>query len=175
MKVTPEVLRAIALELKSQETTQYEFTYVFYYLPGNGPDEVPGHRTPWASTEFNPTLVVRIMGLSIDEEQSLIGKPLVLPNGSRLLGAWLMDEPKHRIAIYQNDGKWYLQGLFSWSKQVDVDELQELPMKNGQCFTKKTGSERYVIDSEEKLGLYDRDGLIVEPARVKLTPTFSGE
>jgi hypothetical protein len=36
MKVTPEVLRAIALELKSQETTQYEFTYLFYYLPENG-------------------------------------------------------------------------------------------------------------------------------------------
>jgi hypothetical protein len=38
MKVTPEVLRAISLELKSQETTQYEFTYLFYYLPGNGPE-----------------------------------------------------------------------------------------------------------------------------------------
>jgi hypothetical protein len=58
---------------------------------------------------------------------------------------------------------------------VDVDEFQELPMKNGQCFRRKTGSDRYVIDSEGRLGLYDRDGLIVEPARVDLTPTFSGE
>src|SRR5437588_13094114 len=47
-KVSKEVLREIALAVKSTEKRQYERTFIFYYLPGED--------RPWATSHFNPTL-----------------------------------------------------------------------------------------------------------------------
>ena len=58
-EVSEETLRAIALKLKSNESQEYERTFIGYYLPGMTIDA--GY---WATTHFNPTLDVRILGLS---------------------------------------------------------------------------------------------------------------
>ena len=44
-KVSEEVLREIALELKSTETKQYEYTRITFFLPGEGARPGPG-KTP---------------------------------------------------------------------------------------------------------------------------------
>jgi hypothetical protein len=43
MRVSKEDLREIALELKSQETEQFEQTRITFFLPGKGPDMGPGN------------------------------------------------------------------------------------------------------------------------------------
>ena len=65
-KVTPEVLREIALEVKSRETRQYVRTFITYYLPKF--DEALPNDT-WATTHFNPTLDVQIQESSIEDEK----------------------------------------------------------------------------------------------------------
>lgn len=110
MKVSEEVLREIALELKSQETEQYERTYVSYFLPGM---KMTG--SVWANADFAPTLKVEILGLSIEEEQYLLRQPFSLPEGSELIGSWLPSEAftKWRITIFRKDGKYYLEACTS--------------------------------------------------------------
>ena len=58
-KVSQDVLRAIALELKSNDSRQYDRTFIVYYLPAMNVDS-----GGWATTNFNPTLDVRILGLT---------------------------------------------------------------------------------------------------------------
>lgn len=60
MRVSPEVLREIALDVKSREKKQYERTFIFIYLP----EKIPGgKKMTWATCHFNPTLEVRMLGL----------------------------------------------------------------------------------------------------------------
>ena len=80
MKVSKQVLREIALELKSQEVSQYEYTYMFYYLPYSRT------KMPWAITHYVPTLDVEIMGLTADREQFLVSQAVSLPENSELIG-----------------------------------------------------------------------------------------
>lgn len=72
-KVTPDALREIALEVKSKEERPHERTAIFYYLPVEFP-EIAGE--PWASTHFKPTLEVKILGLSTEEEDAMRKIPL---------------------------------------------------------------------------------------------------
>ena len=55
-EVQEDVLRSIAMELKSSDRKKYERTFMLYYLPGMEVDA-----GGWASTHFNPDLEVIIL------------------------------------------------------------------------------------------------------------------
>ncbi len=160
MKVTPEVLREIALELKSQETTRYEFTYLFYYLPGNGPKMGDGYDDPWASAEFRPTLDVVILGLTPDKERALLSAPQ--PECDSLIGRWVEEAMGGTLyTIYQTGESKYLEERTSPSRRGHGRELVEVIP--GRRFVRQEVSkagDHYVINDRGELEIRDREGLI---------------
>ena len=66
-RVTEDTLRAIALKLKSQDSRDYDRTFITYYLPG-----MTVGAGAWATTHFTPDLEVKILGLSTEEEKETL-------------------------------------------------------------------------------------------------------
>jgi hypothetical protein len=159
-KVTPEVLREIALELKSQETTRYELTYLFYYLPGNGPKMGDGYDDPWASAEFRPTLDVEILGLTPDKERALLSAPH--PECDSLIGRWVEEAMGGTLyTIYQTGGSKYLNQRTSPSGRGHSVELVEvIPGRRFERREESRAGDHYVINDRGELELRDREGLI---------------
>ena len=102
-KVSEDVLRAIALELKSNDSRQYDRTFIVYYLRG-----MTVGAGGWATTHFDPTLEVRILGLTAQEEQAFVTEPA--PSDREVIGRWL-DESflGSQITIYREDGTLYME------------------------------------------------------------------
>jgi hypothetical protein len=69
-KVQPEALRSIAKKLKDNAKTNYERTFIEYYLPS---DDVQG--SAWATSHFNPDLQVSILGPTIEESEAAANDP----------------------------------------------------------------------------------------------------
>jgi len=101
-KVSENVLRAIALELKSNDSRQYERTFIVYYLPS-----MPVGHGGWATTHFNPTLDVRILGLTSQDQEALATNSVV--PGGEIIGRWLEETLGSLITIYREDGTLYLE------------------------------------------------------------------
>jgi hypothetical protein len=152
------------------------YTYIFYYLQGTGPHSGSGYNDLWAISHFAPVLDVSIMGLTIDEEKSLRSAPLVLPAGSELVGAWLVENGYYRLrhTICVRDGTWYYHDLWPGSKKkAQFQAFEQLASTKGLLFKKKDGSDRYVVNSDGSLRIYDRDGeLESAPIRLEITPTY---
>jgi hypothetical protein len=105
VKVSEDVLRAMALELKGMETAKYEYTYISYFLPGMSWD-LP----VWAVSNFAPALQVDIRGLTIEQEELLVRLPVSLPDGVELIGSWISDEAdaRHRLTILRKESRYYV-------------------------------------------------------------------
>ena len=155
-KVSEDVLRAIALALKSQESREYDRTFMAYYLPGTAVGS-----GAWATTHFGPDLEVRILGLTIDDEERLLADSAAA--NREVIGNWLDERPYvgSRITIFREDGKLFIERVFK-AGRTHKDELVEKTTRSGRRFD-TTGSTRggyRVIDSNGNLQLHDREGLI---------------
>ena len=71
-RVAEDTLRAMALKLKSQDSRDYDRTFITYYLPG-----MTVGAGAWATTHFRPDLEVKILGLWTEEEKKLSTAPAV--------------------------------------------------------------------------------------------------
>ena len=71
-RVAEDALRAMALKLKSQDSRDYDRTFITYYLPG-----MTVGAGAWATTHFQPDLEVKILGLWTEEEKKLSTAPAV--------------------------------------------------------------------------------------------------
>ena len=170
MKVAAKILREIALDLKSQETEQYEFTYVFYTLPGTLTN------APWAITHFAPTLNVEIVGLTIELEAFLMRQPITIPTNAKLLGSWIADEVPWRITIFVKDGEYWLQQLFGPSKMhqegsTNVSHLSVRSREGAMDFQQDGGTDHYLLDRSGNLEVRadDDGGRVLTPKRLKQT------
>jgi hypothetical protein len=162
-KVSEDVLRQIALEVKSKERKQYEYTRINFFLPGKGPGMGPGNTSAWAMADFDEGLRVSIMGFSIAEEQSMRASPLSLPVGSNPLGTWLMDDgtSKTRITIYGRNAGWFYHLQYAGTPEPSAVEMDEFPAESGRAFKMRAGSDRYIIGSTGELGIYNGEGKLL--------------
>jgi hypothetical protein len=156
MKVPPEVLREIALDVKSSEKKQYERTFIFVYLP----EQIPGVKNePWATCSFNPTLDVEILGLTKEEEAALRNMKLDIPG--RKIGAWLIDRHfTSRVAVlYEEGDRVKLAELVTGGGRFD-SEMTELPSETGRRFrdSRFKGGDIYAVDDSGILRIYNGDG-----------------
>ncbi len=162
-KVSEDVLRAIALELKSNDSRQYDRTFIVYYLPGMTVDA-----GGWGTTHFDPTLDVRILGLTAQEEQALLTERA--PSDLEVIGSWLNESSfmGGRITIYREDGKLYMELKFSDGSSLN-EELEEKSAPLGQRFDWIVGSgsgDHWIIDKEGNLQIRDSEGLISTAKRI---------
>jgi len=158
MKVTEEVLREIALEVKATEKHQYERTFINYYVPNPVPG---GKKEIWASSHFNPTLVVEIRGLSVEDEAKLRGLPL--KHQGKRIGAWLIDSQySSRVEVLYEDGELFYTASFYTKGDPYIQEMVELPPGKTRGFkTKQESHDVYEIGEDDNLWLRDDDGLIL--------------
>jgi hypothetical protein len=161
-KVSEDVLRAIALELKSSDSNDYEHTFICYYLP----DMTVGAGA-WATTHFDPTLEINIYGLTVQEEQELIAEPT--PSNVEIIGIWLDELTGTRIIFYQEDDMIFMEWQFK-----DGSSLKEEMIKSssplGQRFDKKEGSDygdHWIIDQDGNLQIRDDFGVISTAQKVQ--------
>ena len=126
-KVSEDTLRSIALELKSQDERHYERTFITYYMRGTS--------DAWAITDFNPDLVVHIIGLTEEDEQALTEKSF--PSDVEIIGQWI-DEAAgvvEEITIMKETGKLYLVRDFQDGGRLK-EEVVESPSAVGRRFDK---------------------------------------
>ena len=150
-KVSKDRLRSIALELKSQDERHYERTFIMYYLSGSS--------DAWATADFNPGLVVNIIGLTKEEEQALTEKPFSVD--AEIIGQWI-DEAAgvvEQITIMKEAGKLYLVREYEDGGSL-IDEVVESSSSVGRRFDKveTTVYDHYfIIDRQGNLQLWDHE------------------
>jgi hypothetical protein len=176
-KVSESVLREIALELKAKETTQYEYTRIFFYLPGKGPGVGPGNTSPWASADFDSGLQVYIMGLSLDQETEYRTRPLNLPAGSVPFGTWIIENGAggHPVTIYSRDNRVFYDLQYGGSDGPGWIEMEELPTGSGRAFrTLNNSTDRYIVLPNGDLELYTGEGKLLYHLRPVQPPPPTG-
>lgn len=156
-KVSEDVLRLIALELKKQDARQYDRTLIEYLLPG-----MKVGAGAWATSHFDPDLELWILGLTAEEERSLLNEPEDLSR--EVIGTWLDESPYmgNRIIIYRKDGKLFLERKFGNGSSYEM-ELVQKPLTRGKRFEEKEGNkfgEYYLVDHQGNLQMWDQEGLI---------------
>ena len=162
-RVTEEVLRTIAHDLRARDPHKYDRTFISYYLPGM----VPSHGG-WATTHFNPTLEVRILGLTVEQVEAHSMESA--PADRKVVGRWIDDIVfRCRLTIFQKGGKFYaefkLRSGDSWT-----EEVIERPSPRGRRFDTMDTSgngDRFVVDPSGDLQIRDNDGLIATARQVK--------
>lgn len=163
-KVPEHVLRLIAMDLKERDPGKYERTFILYYLPG-----MKVGAGAWATTHFNPTLEVRILGLTIEREEALTKEPA--DKSGEVVGEWLDESPVigGKITIYRQNGKLYMEHKYK-DGSSSKEEMVEKASSSARRFEKKPPSsfgEYYVIDREGNLEIRDREGLIATARKIE--------
>ena len=156
-RVAEDTLHTIALKLKSQDSRDYDRTFIIYYLP----DMTVGAGA-WATTHFTPELEVKILGLSTEEEKKLSTAPA--PAKREIVGRWLDEIPyaSSRITIFHEGGKLYVEQKFTDGSSLKK-ELVEKRSPLGRRFDQvggATAGDHWILDSRGNLQLHDNDGLI---------------
>jgi hypothetical protein len=162
--ISREVLREIALEIKGNETEQYETTRVDFYL------------TPywdgkefWAQAKFDRTLDVQILGTTPERKAKLVALSVSLPPGSQLVGSWVPDEYCVRLTIYRQGSQYFLHSQSSepspWFPDGRTEEIRATPRADGlelECRYSRSGGQavwvrRYVLKDDGVLEGRDDD------------------
>ena len=158
-KVSEDVLTTIAMKLKNTDPNTYDRTFIGYYLP-----DMQVNAGYWATTHFNPNLDIRILGLTVEQENYLKRQPA---DPSRvIIGSWLQDEEPFpgRITIFREDGALYMEKMYA-DGNTGKDQMVEKPSNKGRNFmkAKRTGpdDDYYSIDNHGNLQIWstqDVDG-----------------
>lgn len=156
-KVSKDFLRKFALKIRDDEPRSYERIFITYYLP----DMIPGAGA-WATSHFNPNLVVKILGLTIEEEKELKGKSEGSAND--MIGEWLDDSPYigGKTTLLRKSGKIIMIRAFKDGSSSEKEMIQK--QQSGKLRYEEKGYNRfgeyYLIDSSGRLQVYDEAGLI---------------
>lgn len=163
-KVPEDVLRAIALKLKAGDSRKYQRTFISYYLPGM---KVGGGA--WATSHFDPTLSVRILGLTAKEEKTLAAKQP--PADQNVIGQWIDERPfvASRITIFREGSSIYIEQVFKDGSRLKK-EVVEKKSSHGWRFDMievSSSGDHWVIDSRGILQIRDNEGLIATAKKIK--------
>lgn len=162
-KVSEPVLRAIALKLKSQDSRTYERTFIGYLLPG-----MKVNAGAWATTHFNPSLEVEILGMTLEDEELLLAEhPSEVSRD--VIASGLDDSPfalAQKVTIYREGRKFFMEGWYK-GETLPPKKLVKVDFKLGTRYEYKSAfGEYYLLDSRGNLEIWDRDGFIVALRRV---------
>ena len=155
-RASEDELREIALTIKARVKSQYERTFICYYLP-----EMIVDKGAWATTHFNPELEVRILGAT-EEDLEILGKTSTLNNEREVIGIWLDENITAKIALFRKNSKSFIETTYK-DGSVGIYEMIEKNTSRGLRFDNKKGSafgDHYLINKNGELELRDDEGLI---------------
>jgi len=130
----------IANKLQGFKNNQHPRLWICYYLPDMEIDS-----GGWATTHFNPTLEVKILGLSKKEAKKL-SHPETVGNGEKIIGSWLDKSARGlegRITIYKKEDRLFMRKVY---KDASED--------NDECIRYKVGKQARIKKKNDKLGDY---------------------
>lgn len=154
--ISESQLKKIALEIKNQDNKDYERTFIGYFIKSANKDF--GY---WATTNFNPTLKIHIMGLTVENKITLMTKPQSTLN-KKILGSWIDNESPmlvNRVTLFTLDKKLYLEKVYSDNSLRNKLVTKEID-KNGLLkinFIDKT-SDYYIINKQNELEFWNQEG-----------------
>lgn len=156
-KATEKELAQIARELKDGTPGSYSRTFIVHYLPGMQPGA-----GAWATTHFNPSLQVRILGMTTEQEQALARQ--VNSPGQQVIGVWLDETPymANRTTLYKKGGKIFWERKFTDGGEL-TNEMIERSSSSGRRFDmrdRNASGDYLVINRSGVLEFWDSDGLI---------------
>jgi len=156
-KVTKDFLQKLALKLRDAEPRKYDRLFITYILPGMKPGS-----GAWATSHFNPSLEVKILGMTIEEEKALKSEPK--DSSSEKIGEWLDESPYvgAKYTLLRQNGKTIMIRKFKDGSDSEKEMIQK--KQSGRLrFDEKGGNdfgEYYLIEKNGNLGSYDSAGLI---------------
>ncbi|MCK4998179.1 MAG: hypothetical protein KAS23_01545 [Anaerohalosphaera sp.] len=156
-KVSEATLKKIAYELKAKDTRRYERTFICYYLP-----DMQVGAGAWATTHFDPNLEVKILGLTVEQENTM--RQLPDDASRKVVGVWLDESPYigSRITIFQQDDKLFMENKYTDGSggKKEMVEKSSRGKRTFQITEKNRAGEFYLIDKQGNLQLWDKEGII---------------
>jgi hypothetical protein len=156
-KVSHEELETIARSLRKQEG-DYKHVFMTYYLP-----EMAIGAGAWATTHFNPTLDVQVLGLSAETEKRIFSAERRSISGT-VLGTWIDEQPfvASRITIREDEGQLFMDRLFK-DGSSSQKRLLEQRTPSGRRFANMEPSphgDHFILTPDGTLEIRDHDGLV---------------
>ena len=162
--VSVDTLTAIAKTVKASDSSNYERTFIGYYLP-----DMQVNAGYWATTHYNPNLDVQILGLSADAATKLSAKPETTNRDE--IGRWLDESPfaGERIVIFRDNGKLFMESTYG-DGSSGITEIIESQSSLGRRFKRPGNSSdgfHWFLDSNGDLQLRDDEGLISTAKKIQ--------
>ncbi|WPD24353.1 MAG: hypothetical protein SD837_07270 [Candidatus Electrothrix scaldis] len=155
-KVTEDSLRNLALKLKKDEPTTYDLLFIFYLLP-----DMEMGQGAWAITHFKPNLEVKILGMTIEEEDKLLAKKT--SQYGKVIKEWFDEGIAGGIyALVKRDGKFVMVTNFKDGSVLEEEMLIQKTRSGGIRLDNVEGNnfgEYYMIETDGNLGFYGNNGL----------------
>ena len=156
-KASEKELTQIAQELKNATRDSYARIFITHYLPGIEPGA-----GAWATTHFNPSLKVAILGMTQEQAESLARTASTASQD--LIGVWLVEAPAlpNRTTLYRKGGKIFQKQEFT-DGGVLTDEMIERPSSSGRRFDTKEPNawgDYLLLKPSGFLEVRDSEGLI---------------
>lgn len=132
----------------------YDRTFIVWLLPGMEPGA-----GAWATTHFNPTLEVRVLGLSVEDSQSLITHAR---EQSGVEGRWLDQSPYigGTILLRLIDGRLVVIHRFKDGSELQREVRHRRVGDARRLDPIEDAGEYYVIRANGVLEMHDEEGLI---------------
>ena len=162
-RVSKEELEKIAYELKRQDSTNYERTFIVYYLPG-----MKVNAGGWATSHFNPDLEIRILGTTIEEEKRLKESASNQVDG-KVLGRWRDNSVFPCITtLLEKDGKVFMNRVYKDGSKGEYEMVTRKVRNKIQYKEKNSKTSDYlVIKSNGDLAHGDREGIWHTSKKIK--------
>ncbi len=152
-RISKEKLRDIAHELKSQESRNYDRTFIVYYLPS-----MDSEGRGWATTHFNPDLEIRILGSTkVTHEQ--IEESLEAKLSDNVVGRW-ETEFSEVITFFQKGGTLFKHTIYAdGSERTEKLTIQRVDSEARYRTENSHPSDYMVITENGNLAFGDNTGI----------------
>lgn len=155
-KVTEDQLRSIAQEIRSTYPGEFERIFITYHLAG-----MPLEEAAWATTHFNPTLEVKILGPTAEQEHELQNAPQQADKA--VLERWF-DQSAFvggSVRLVERGGTLFMERRFT-DGSILTEELRESHDAGVRRLDKVEDhrGEYFTISKDGSLNIYTSDGLL---------------
>jgi len=157
-RVSEATLLKIAQKIKAMERKKYERTFIMYFHP-----EMP-NGTAWATTHYDPTLKVQILGATEEQKNELIKAAKAKCANRNVIGLWFAEcQYMSQSIVMFKDGFKFLIDVTYKDGSGGIIELKRKKTSNGYIYYDAIDDEYFeyfVINREGDLVLRDEYGII---------------
>lgn len=152
-RITTQEIEKIAKEIFALDSEKYERTFIIYFI------KKENMGMAWATSHFDPTLDVKILGSTADEHQKL--NTVQVKVEGKIIGQWRSTWGfETTMVMYEHKNKMWFKHILSDGSSTDADELIKINKNNKKGFAIKDDehNEYYVINQSGDLEFWSERG-----------------